>query len=376
MSATQSAAVGGCRCCSRPWPPPAGPAARPRAAGPPRRPARARPSRTAPRTPGRPPTHAAPPSAPAASPGTARWRTRGREPGAEFGEAEGRAADVVGLGRGRPGQEREFLVRREQALPHQRGRRHLEVHRAEQRPVQHRLLGGHQVRRGRGQPDDPGLAELLDHRLQQPAPQLQKVVALVEHQRPRTPGLQAGDQSPPVRVQEGQHPLGAQPGPRALNPDGRLLAVARRAQRAQGLVGQHGQRGRQLPAGGGGHHVRAERRLPLRHPLGLDRRVGAQHHGGAAQPPRRLEPDQRLAAAGRHHQVGGAVAAGHVAVQRGQRADLVRPQRAGQADAVEHAGHPIRLDCSFGPDPRNCSQSDPAPVAERSVPGQHGAQRV
>ena len=119
--------------------------------------------------------------------------------------------NVVGLGRGRPGQEGEFLVRREQALPHQRGRRHLEVHPAEQRPVQYRLLGGHQVRRGRGQPDDPGLAEL---------------------------------------------------------------------------------------------------------------------------------PDQRLAAAGRHHQVGGAVTVGHVAVQRGERADLVWPQRAAEADTPEHVGQP------------------------------------
>jgi hypothetical protein len=198
------------------------------------------------------------------------------QPGAEFGEAEGLAVNVVGLGRGRPGQEGEFLVRREQALSHQRGRRHLEVHRAEQRPVQHRLLGGHQVRRRRGQPDDPGRLQLPDHRLQQPAPQLQKVVTLVEHQGPGAPGLQAGDQGPPVRMQKGQNPVGGQPGPRGRAAPLPLLPVTRRAQRAQGLVGRwRGRRGpRRGPArparglgaatAGGSGRCRRTRRSPYR----------------------------------------------------------------------------------------------------------------
>ena len=78
-----------------------------------------------------------------------------------------------------------LLVRRQPAFPYQGRCRDLQVHPAEQRPVQLRLLRRRQVRRGRGEPDDPRPVELPEHRLQQAAPQLEQVVALVEHQRPR-----------------------------------------------------------------------------------------------------------------------------------------------------------------------------------------------
>ncbi len=267
---------------------------------------------------------------------------RVEQPGAQLGEPQRRPVDVVGLGRRRAGEEGELLVRRQPALAHQGRRRDLQVDPAEQRPVQLRLLRRHQVRRGRGEPDDPRRVELPDHRLQQAAPQLEQVVALVEDQRPRAAVAEPGDQLAPVRMQQRQHPVAVQPPdpPGAVHGHRRAIvsriAVPGRPQRAQGLVGQHGERGRQLPAGRGGHLGRGERSLPLRHPLGLDGRVGAEHHRGPAKPPRRLQPDQRLPAAGRHHQVRRLVPMRPV--QGGERASLVRPQRAGQADAPEHIG--------------------------------------
>ena len=134
---------------------------------------------------------------------------RVEEPGAQLGEPQRLPADVVGLGRRRRGEPGQFLVRGQVPVPDQRGRGHLQVHGAEQLPVQPGLLGGHHVRRGGGQPDDPGVGQFAHDRQQQPSPDLQQVMALIKDQRGGAGRLEGGEQALPVRVQGGEQlPVG------------------------------------------------------------------------------------------------------------------------------------------------------------------------
>jgi hypothetical protein len=209
-------------------------------------------------------------------------------------------------------------------------------------------------------------------------------MALVQHHGPRPARAQPLDQLPPVGMQQVQR-----------RPAGPGRGVLARFQGADGLVGEDGQRGRQLPAHRGRRGVRGrgagrlERRLPLSHPLGLDGRVRGQHDGGPPDPPHRLQPDQRLPAAGRHDHVGGGGAAGPGAARPRaldclQRPGLVRPQLADQPEVAEHAGgrtggggvfhvclpsgfpasHPGRPGSRPGQPPR-----PPGPAASTSAPG-------
>ncbi len=257
---------------------------------------------------------------------------RVEQAGAQLGEPDRLTVHVVGLGRRRRGEVGQLLVRGQVAVADQGRRRHFEVDRPEHLAVQCLLVGGHQVRRRRGQPDEVGVLEPGHDLPQQPPPDLQQVVALVQDQRPRALRGQPVQQGPPVRVQDVQQLPVRQP-----------MVGGAVVDRAHGLVGEHGQRGGQFPVGGGPLVLRRpEHLLPLRHPLGLDRGVRAEHQRGPAQPPGRLQPDQRLAATGRDHQVRGGPARRHRPVEGGQRPLLVRPQLVPQLRARKHQVRLVR----------------------------------
>ena len=171
---------------------------------------------------------------------------------------------------------------------------HLQIHGPEQRLVQLCLIGGHQVRRGRGQPDHVGMIKPADHGVQQAAPQLEQVVAFVQDQGQRAGSAESLDQRAAVGMQEVE----------------RVAGLSCGVDCAERLVGQHGERGRQLAAGCRLDSDRSEARSPLCEPLRLDRGVGAQHDRRPRQPASRLQSDQRLPAARRNDQVRALIAAG------------------------------------------------------------------
>jgi hypothetical protein len=211
---------------------------------------------------------------------------RVREPVHELGEPFRLARDVVvlpGAGGGQPGHLGE---RSEVPLTHHGGDRRLVDDPAEQVLDETRLCG----RQGRGrscrQAQHERVGQLGQHLVEEPAPNLQEVVALVEHHGEVGLATQALDQRLSVRVQAGQQAL-----PAAL-----LVDLLVRQEGGQGLVGQGGEERREVAVRPGNGRMVAVRQelVPAPEPLGLDGGVRAEHHGPAPATPRRLEPDQGL----------------------------------------------------------------------------------
>ena len=110
-----------------------------------------------------------------------------------------------GVGRREPG---ELDVRRQVAdLDHGRDARAVE-RRAEQLVDQQRLVGRERLGRRRGQAEDHRVGQLVEQLAQQPAPDLEQVVALVEHEQQRPGGAQLLDERLAVVVQAGEQRAG------------------------------------------------------------------------------------------------------------------------------------------------------------------------
>ena len=318
------------------------------------------------------------------------------------------------LGGQRLGQPRELLVGREVPVADDRRRRHLEVDGPEQRGVQLGLLGRQLVGRRRGEPDDVDAG-----RRAPPAPRGRRSptarrgggtrrarpcatpAARSASTRSRAPGASRSPRcrSPcapraisrlrpatmraiswPRRLAAAPVHAAASRGdgrdglPRRLRP---LLRPARRGrgpQRVAGIVEPRERlvgEARHRRPGPVGHEPGARpERGAGRRPLLLDRRVRREHERGPAKPPQDLEPEQRLAGAGRRDQVGRAVPARPVALERLERERLVPAPGAAELELVHpriiaggaSRGRPL------GPPPllarvraRRCPRSPPAP---------------
>ncbi len=239
----------------------------------------------------------------------------------------------------------QLLVGRELALLDDRGRRHREVAVAEELVVQLGLPRGHRGARGGGQPDHPGVvAERADQSAAQRAPGLEQVVALVEHQRPRSGRGGAPHQLPPARVQQREQVrprLTAQRRPTGLGQRRGgvvllVLVVGGAVPHRQRLVGQHRDRGHQRALGAGRPRVRpvAAELLPLRQPLRLHGGVRREHHRAAAEPAGDLEAHHRLARTRRHDDVRPRLAVGAQRLEGVERLALVAAEGAGEGAAV------------------------------------------
>ncbi len=223
----------------------------------------------------------------------------------------------------------ELLVGREEPLPHDGRRRHREVLAVEQLRVEQRLLGGDVARVGRRQAEDMLRRQLVEHGLQQRAPQRQQVMALVEHDDAHA---RVAQRSHPRSRRSRQQLVGRQVGQLArrdlpLDPRDQPRDVALALRRGlplparrlghdllDGLPGDARtlacpnteSRLAQHPLGVGGPAQRLvgqrmqvlahrpEQRLLLR-PLALDRARRAQHDRRHAEAPHDLQPDDRLA---------------------------------------------------------------------------------
>jgi len=78
---------------------------------------------------------------------------------------------------------------------------------AEQRVHERRLVAGQRLGGRRGEAEDDGVRQLVEHLGQQPSPHLQQVVALVQHQRQRAGRPHRLDEREAVGVQPGQQRL-------------------------------------------------------------------------------------------------------------------------------------------------------------------------
>ena len=191
---------------------------------------------------------------------------------AQLLEAGSLCLDVVELALQRRGQVDQLLVGSQVALLDHGGRRDLEIGLAEQLTVERALGGGQVVGRRRGQADHERLArlarrDLVDQGLDQPAPQLEQVVALVQDDRPRAGrGGHALDERPAVGVEQAEEALpvtdagdhGAGPAPfgclltAGAGRRGAAERVVGGVHGSQGLVGQDRERVGQVPVGTGG----------------------------------------------------------------------------------------------------------------------------
>jgi hypothetical protein len=280
--------------------------------------------------------------------------------------------------RGEPG---ELLIRGEETLPHDRGSRHREIDRPEERVVELSLFPRQLIRwRGR-QPDEMHLAELLDGGAHDIAPERGQVVALVEDDRPDT--VAAQDVQPLAgagaeQVSESQVTvLGA--GNLALERGGDVGKLASAASRrhagpcsrlAVGLVDRPPRRGcafaRPPPLGeipecnGGIVETRErligetrDRRVRLRRsksglgperrrnakPLSLDGRVRNEHERPLSEPPDDLHPQQRLAGARRRDDVRAPATAAPVPFERLERKLLVATPGSSERELGCEASH-------------------------------------
>jgi hypothetical protein len=165
---------------------------------------------------------------------------------------------------------------------------------AEQLVEQLGLRGVEHRRWGRGQSDDRRVGKTGDDLGQQPAPDLEQVVALVEDERDRSGSSQRGHQLPTV---------GVQPVDEALRLVGVVVVFVGSVERGQRLVGQHRDGGGQI-AVDAGPDDRWSEVAPRVEPLPLDRGVGHQHDDRVAATASDLQSEQRLAGAGgqRHPQ--------------------------------------------------------------------------
>ena len=304
----------------------------------------------------------------------------------------------VALGVQRLGDPGQLLERREVPVADDGRGRDREVDGAEQLVVELGLLAGEVRRRRRRQPDHVRRlargGQLAERGAHDVAPQRGEVVALVEHDRADLGGgepahaLARGDgeqvRQPDALVAAlGDLALdrGADPGELAAAALGgrvgrapaRGLAVDRLGVAAGrgGALGGPARRGQpperdlgvvdlrqrlvgeaqQLPAGRGGvggdqARVVGERaRQP--HPLHLHRAVGHQHERTAADPAGELDPEQRLARAGRRDDVRPPPAGLAVALEGRQRERLVVAPPAVEAQVLQHqradATAPARL---------------------------------
>ena len=127
-------------------------------------------------------------------------------------EPAGLLLEPVVLLRRRGGEPGELDVRRQVAdLDHGRDARAVE-RRPEQLVDQERLVGRERLGRRRGQAEDHRVRELVEQLAQQPAPDLQQVVALVEDQQQRPGGPELLDEGLAVGVQAGEQALGGRVG--------------------------------------------------------------------------------------------------------------------------------------------------------------------
>ena len=213
--------------------------------------------------------------------------------GLQFGEPLGLAGEPVRLGRGRRGEPGQFRVRGEVAGADHRGDGGLIERLAEQLLDQGGLVGGERPRRRPGQSDHGGVRKSIKDLGQQPAPDLEQMVALVQDQRDRAGVTQRGDQRPAVVVQSVQQA-------RSTGAPSLLVHLGVGIEDRQRLVGQRGHRGAERAVGRSRNRRRREAG-PLGQPLALDRRVGAEGDDRPAQPPGGLQPDHGLARPGRQH---------------------------------------------------------------------------
>ena len=137
-----------------------------------------------------------------------RAERRGGELGDQLLEPRRLLLQPVGLLRGRGGEPGELDVRRQVAdLDHGRDARAVE-RRPEQLVDQQRLVGRQRLGRRRGQAEHHRVGQLVEQLAQQPAPDLEQVVALVEDQQQRPGGLELLDERVAVVVQAGEQRAG------------------------------------------------------------------------------------------------------------------------------------------------------------------------
>ena len=202
-----------------------------------------------------------------------------------------RGQPVVLAGR-RGGQPGELRERRQVPLAHDGRDAHGEHRLAEELVDELPLVLRQRLGRRGGEPEHERLRQLVEHLLQEPAPHLEQVVALVEDQRQVADLLEPVDQ----RLTVGVQPVEQAPGLRPL-----LVDLVVGVEGGEGLVRQRGEPLLEL--------ARATARLvgqllPAAEPLRLDRRVRAEHHRRAAAASGGVQPDQRLAGPGRQHHPG------------------------------------------------------------------------
>src|SRR5690606_16530816 len=118
-----------------------------------------------------------------------------------------------------------------------------------------------------------------------------------------------------------------------------LVGLRVRVEHRQRLVGEDGDVVLQGALGARGAALGAFELPPLGDPLVLERGVGDEHDGAAADPARGLQPDQGLAGPGGKHHPGAPVPRRPAGLQRLQRPTLIGPQftwPAGRFDSVHH----------------------------------------
>ena len=243
----------------------------------------------------------------------------------QLGEPLALLGQPVGLARGRGGEPGELRERRQVALAHHGRDARGEQRRPEQLVDQCLLVLGQGARWGRGEPEHEGVRQLVEHFLEQPAPHLEQVVTLVEHQGEVADLLEPLDEGSAVGVEPVEKRLGVA---RAVVVDG-VVVVERR----QRLVRQRGERPVDLPRGAGRGRLQG---VPATQPLRLDRGVRAEHDRGAPPAPCGLQPDEGLSGPGRQHDPG-ATSAGRPRPARSPRAP-----RAGGPAATGWAGATVR----------------------------------
>ena len=171
--------------------------------------------------------------------------------------------------------------------------------RPEQLVDQQRLVRAQRLRRRRRQAEHHRVRELVEQLAQQPAPDLEQVVALVEHEQQRPGRLELLDERPAVLVEPREE--------RARTRRGRAVVVHLlvRVEDGERLVGQRRQRRGERAVGRDVDAELAGRALPL----ALDRGVRAEHDGladGARSDPvlHADQPGERLAGARRQRDPG------------------------------------------------------------------------
>ena len=273
---------------------------------------------------------------PSVDPGQERHRPEGgvEQLGGELGEPLVLVGEPLGLRGRRCGQPDQVGERRQVALAHHRRDRCGVDDVTEQLVDQHGLVGAQGGGRGRGQAEHGGVGQQLQELAQQPAPDLEEVVALVEDQRDRPGLLERAHQRLAVGVQAVELRGG-----RLRFVLGVVLLVV---EDRQGLVGQGGHRRGQVAVRADLDRVGAARVAevaPAADPLPLDRRVGAEHDRAPALAPDRLETDQRLAGTRRQHHPRALPTLGAGPGQRLECLALVASQRVRVGQRRELRGH-------------------------------------